>query len=257
MRPAHRSQRPRVAILEVLVDDVTMAEAVARIMAWTSERTARLVVTPNPEMVMAARRAPDFRAILNAADLAVPDGIGLRWASQWLGEPLRATVPGVDLVEALAPVAASSGQRWFLLGARAGVAEAAGRVLTRRFPGLSVAGTLAGEPGPAGDAVARAAIAAARPIDLLLVAYGAPSQERWLARNLAAVGVPVGIGVGGTFNFLAGLSRRPPGWLQRAGGGWLFRLVTEPWRWRRQAVLPLFAALVVREVIQRRRRRHP
>jgi N-acetylglucosaminyldiphosphoundecaprenol N-acetyl-beta-D-mannosaminyltransferase len=229
-----------------------MDEAVAVITRWTAERTPRLVATPNPEFVMAARRDAEFRAVLNGAALAVPDGIGLVWAARLLGAPLRTAVPGVDLVEALAPAAAAAGRRWFLLGGAPGVAAAAGRVLAECHPGLTIAGALAGEPGPAGDRAARAAIAAAAPVDLLLVAYGAPKQERWLARNLAATGVPVGIGVGGTFNFLAGRSRRPPRPLARAGFGWLFRLITEPWRWRRQLALPRFAALVLLAALRRR-----
>jgi N-acetylglucosaminyldiphosphoundecaprenol N-acetyl-beta-D-mannosaminyltransferase len=209
-------------------------------------------VTPNPEFVMAARADAEFRALLNGAALAVPDGVGLVWAARLLGEPLRTTVPGVALVEALAPRAAALGQRWFLIGAREGVAAATGRRLAERHPGLTIAGALAGEPGPAGDAAALAAIRAAGPVHLLLVAYGAPKQERWLARNLAATGVPVGIGVGGTFDFIAGLSRRPPDWLQRAGFGWLFRLVMEPWRWRRQLALPGFVGLTLAAAARRR-----
>ena len=88
-------------ILGVRVDDVTLAEAVALLLDWTAERRPRLVVTPNPEMVMAARQDAEFRAILNGAALAVPDGIGLVWAARLLGEPLRTTAPGVDLVAAL------------------------------------------------------------------------------------------------------------------------------------------------------------
>ena len=244
--------RRQAEILGVRVDDVTMAEAVALLLGWMEERTPRLVVTPNPEMVMAARRDADFRAILNGAALAVPDGIGLVWAARLLGEPLRGTVPGVDLIEALAPAAARQGGRWFLLGGAEGVAAAAGRVLAARYPGLVIAGAMAGDPAAPADGAARQAIRAAGPVDLLLVAYGAPRQERWLARNLAATGVPVGIGVGGTFNFLAGHSRRPPAAVQRAGLIWLFRLVTEPWRWRRQLALPQFAALVLLAALRRR-----
>lgn len=246
------SDRHRIELLGLLVDDVTMAEAVDQICDWIRETTPRLVVTPNPEFVMAARHDPDFRRIVNQAALAVPDGIGLRWASWWLGLPLRATVPGVDLVEALADRAGRSGQRWFLLGGQEGVAAAAGQRLTTRAPGLVIAGTLAGDPGPAGDLAARAALAAAGPVDLLLVAYGAPRQEYWLDRNLAATGVPVGIGVGGTFNFLAGISRRPPVAIQRSGFGWLYRLGTEPWRWRRQLALPRFAGLILALALRRR-----
>jgi N-acetylglucosaminyldiphosphoundecaprenol N-acetyl-beta-D-mannosaminyltransferase len=245
--------RRQINILGVQIDDVTMPEAVARVLVWTEERAGRLVVTPNPEIVMAARRDPEFRAILNAADLAIPDGVGLVWAARLLGRPLRGTTPGVELVEALAPKAAARGQRWYLLGGAEGVAAAAGRVLTARHRGLVIAGALAGDPAPGCDSAMQAAIRAAGPIDLLLVAYGAPKQERWLARNLAASGAAVGIGVGGTFNFLTGRSRRPPAAIQRAGFGWLFRLVTEPWRWRRQLSLPRFAALVLTEAMRRRK----
>lgn len=246
------SERRVVEILGVRVDDVIMAEAVARVLRWVEERQPRLVVTPNPEMVMAARRDPDFRALLNGAALAAPDGVGLVWAARLLGEPLRGRVAGVDLVAALAPAAAARGQRWFLLGGAEGVAAAAGRMLARRHPGLAIAGALAGDPAPDREEALRQAIGAAGPVDLLLVAYGAPTQERWLARNLAATGVPVGIGVGGTFNFLAGRSRRPPPLVQRAGLEWLFRLATEPWRWRRQLALPRFAALVIVAAVRRR-----
>ena len=249
--------RRRADILGVLVDDVLMTEATGLVMDWIAARQpSRLVVTPNPEMVMAARSRPDFLSLLNGAALAVPDGIGLVWAARLLGAPLRTTVPGVALVEALAPLGARRGHRWFLLGGRDGVAAVAGARLAERHPGLTIAGAFEGEPGAAGDASARAAILAAGPVDLLLVAYGAPGQERWLARNLSAVGAPVGIGVGGTFNFVAGRSRRPPAWIEGAGFGWLFRLVTEPWRWRRQLALPRFAALVAVEAARRRTRRH-
>ena len=244
--------RRRADVLGVRVDDVTMTEAVGLVSDWAAGAAPRLVVTPNPEFVMAARRDPGFAALLNGAALAVPDGVGLLWAARLLGEPLRATVPGVALIEALAPRAAALGHRWFLLGGREGVAAEAARRLTARHPGSTITGALAGDPSPAGDEATLLAIRAALPVNLLLVAYGAPKQERWLDRNLAATGAAVGIGVGGTFDFLAGVSRRPPGWVQRAGFGWLFRLVTEPWRWRRQLALPRFAGLTLLAAVRQR-----
>jgi N-acetylglucosaminyldiphosphoundecaprenol N-acetyl-beta-D-mannosaminyltransferase len=244
--------RRQADVLGVRVDDVTMAEAVDLVAGWAAGVEPRLVVTPNPEFVMAARRDPGFADLLNGAALAVPDGVGLIWAARLLGEPLRATVPGVALVEALAPRAAALGHRWFLLGAREGVAAEAGRRLAARHPGLTIAGALAGDPDPAADEATRRAIRAALPVNLLLVAYGAPKQERWLDRNLAATGAAVGIGVGGAFDFLAGVSRRPPGWVQQAGLGWLFRLVMEPWRWRRQLALPRFAGLTLLTAVRQR-----
>jgi N-acetylglucosaminyldiphosphoundecaprenol N-acetyl-beta-D-mannosaminyltransferase len=110
-----------------------------------------------------------------------------------------------------------------------------------------IAGAMPGSPEPADDVEVRAAIAASGAVDVLLVAYGAPKQELWLDRNLAALGIPVGIGVGGVFNYLSGDVPRAPAWVRRLHFEWLHRLVTQPWRWRRQLALPAFAALALLE----------
>ena len=153
---------------------------------------------------------------------------------------------GIDLVAGLARLCSERGWRPFLLGARPGVAEAAAARLAERFPGFHAAGTWAGEPGAAGDAEALRRIAAARP-DLLLVAYGHPRQERWIARNRKQLPVPLAIGVGGAFDFVAGRVRRAPGWLRRMHLEWLFRLLIQPWRARRMVVLPKFVLAVLRD----------
>src|SRR5204863_7305352 len=124
-----------------------------------------------------------------------------------------------------------------------------------QFPGLSVVGADPGSPWPADDARVRQQIAATGRVDVILVAYGAPKQERWLDRNLAALEIPVGIGVGGVFNYLSGTAPRAPAWLRRLHGEWLHRLITQPWRWRRQLALPQFAALAVVEAIRKRAER--
>jgi N-acetylglucosaminyldiphosphoundecaprenol N-acetyl-beta-D-mannosaminyltransferase len=240
---------PRRHILGVRVDDVTMPEAVDRVDAFLAAGGAHHVLTPNPEMVMRARRDAAFRAVLESADLAVPDGVGLRWATRLRGDPLRAVVPGSDLVHPLAERGAARGDRWFLLGAAPGVAESAGRALAARHPGLVIAGTAGGSPAPDDDGALCAAIAAAGPVHVLLVAYGAPAQDLWIARNQPRLQIPVAIGVGGTFNFLAGLSPAPPDWARRLGLIWLYRLLTEPWRWRRQLALVPFAALALGEAL--------
>ncbi|MFN8473600.1 MAG: WecB/TagA/CpsF family glycosyltransferase [Anaerolineae bacterium] len=243
----------RIDILGVGVDDVTPTEALDILTAWIDARRPRRVVTPNPEMVMLARRDPAFAGLLADADLAVPDGVGLLWASRLRGTPLRALVPGSDLVPWLAERSAGRGDRWFLLGAAEGVAEEAGRRLAARYPGLCVAGAFAGDASALGDPETRAAVRAAGRVDVLLVAYGAPRQEAWMARNLD-LDVPVAIGVGGTLNFIAGRSPTPPRWVYNLGLGWAYRLITEPWRWRRQIVLPQFAALAVWDALRQRTR---
>jgi N-acetylglucosaminyldiphosphoundecaprenol N-acetyl-beta-D-mannosaminyltransferase len=235
------------------VDDVTYAEALALLRAYVASRAPHYVVTPNPEFVMAARQDPVFHAALADAALAVPDGGGLLLAARVWGRPFREQVRGTDLVYRLAAVGAREGHRWFLLGAAPGVAEMAGRTLSARFPGLQVVGTFPGSPRPADDPATRAAVRAAMPLDVVLVAYGAPGQEFWMARNVAALAIPVAIGVGGVLDYLAGRTPRAPRWLRDLGLEWLFRLLVQPWRWRRQLALPRFAIRVFWEAPRRRR----
>lgn len=239
-------------ILGVRVDDVTYVEALDLIERFIQERGPHVVVTPNPEFVMLARGDAGFRDLLARSALAIPDGIGLLWAARWLGTPLREHVRGTDLVHRLAARSASTGWRWFLLGAAEGVAAAAAEALERRYPGLQVAGSAPGSTESADDEQVRRIIAAAAPVDLLLVAYGAPAQERWLDRNLGPLGIPVGIGVGGVFNFLAGRAPRAPAWARRLELEFLHRLVSEPWRWRRQLALPRFALLAAAAALRAR-----
>ncbi len=243
-----------VDVLGVRVHDVTYDEALQLLASFVAAGGAHRVVTPNPEIVMAARHDLGYRAILNDADLAIPDGIGLLIAARLAGSRLRAHVRGTDLIEQLAAHSAELGWRWFLLGAEEGVAAEAAKRLVERYPALGIAGAVAGSPDPADDLEMRRAIAAAAPVHVLLVAYGAPSQERWIARNQAGVDVPIQMGVGGVFNFIAGRSRRAPPWARRLEMEWAYRLATEPWRWRRQLALPAFAALVIGHAIRRRRR---
>ncbi|MCS6800746.1 MAG: WecB/TagA/CpsF family glycosyltransferase [Dehalococcoidia bacterium] len=246
-------------VLGVRVDDVTPDETIALAQQFIAERRPRHIVTVNPEFVMEARRNPAFAAVLNAADLAVPDGTGIAWACWYAGRPLRSLVRGVELVEKLAAVGATAGWRLFLLGAAEGVAAEAAAVLQQRYPGLQIAGVFAGRAGPEGDAETTAAVRAAAPVDLLLVAYGAPAQDLWIARNAAQLGIPLSIGVGGTFDYLSGRVKRAPRWAIRLGLEWLVRLVRQPWRWRRQLALIAFvwAILTQRRPVRLTARRLP
>ncbi len=240
-------------ILGVRVDDVTYDEAVALLRAFVAGGEPHYVVTPNPELVMAARRDSAFRGALAGAALAIPDGGGLLLAARLWGRPFRQQVRGTDLVHRLAAAGASEGHRWFLLGAAPGVAHAAGRRLEALYPGLRVVGARAGSPNAEADVATRQAIRAAGPVDVLLVAYGAPAQECWMARNVGPLGVPVAIGVGGVLDYLAGRAPRAPRWLRALGLEWLFRLLAQPWRWRRQLALPRFTVHVLLDMPRRRR----
>ena len=250
--------RPRpVDILGVRVDDVTYPEALALLRRALADRAPHVVTTPNPEIVMAARRDPAYRAVLNRAALNIPDGVGLLLAARLRGETLRQHVQGTDLVHLLAAESPAAGWRWFLLGGWGDVAERAAAALQEQYPGLQVVGAAPGTPHPADDDATRALIRAAGRVDVLLVAYGAPRQEQWLDRNLVPLGIPVGIGVGGVLNYLSGEAPRAPAWVRRLHFEWLHRLATQPWRWRRQLNLPVFAALAVIAAARHRRARFP
>jgi N-acetylglucosaminyldiphosphoundecaprenol N-acetyl-beta-D-mannosaminyltransferase len=240
---AVRSRR----VLQVRVDCVDMDGALAGITRMVEERgPTRMVATVNPEFVMRARRDPDFRRALEGSALAVADGIGVVWALRRRGCPRQERVTGTDLVPRLAGLAAARGWRLSLLGAAPGVAAEAAARLQDQHPGLVIAGAQPGSPQPQDDPATVAAVNQQSP-DVVLVAYGHPKQELWIARNQPRLTAPVAIGVGGAFDFIAGRVRRAPAPLRRAHLEWAWRLVREPWRARRMLALPRFALAVLAE----------
>ena len=202
-----------------------------------------LVATVNPEFVMRASKDREFAKVLETADLCLADGTGVVWAARRQGCQIGAPVTGVDLIPLLAAMCARRGFRLFLLGAAPGVAAEFAARLRAEHPGLEVAAH-AGTPDPSGDDEALKLIRAHR-AQVLLVAYGAPKQEMWIDRNKDRSGVTVGMGVGGAFDYLTGRVERAPAWMRRAGLEWMHRLVYQPWRIRRMAVLPVYALKVL------------
>ena len=238
--------RSAVTILGVPVQDVTMAETLDHIGRWVAAGGAHQICTVNPEFIMAAQNDAEFRRILNQSTLNLPDGIGVVWAAQRQGYQLRERVAGSDLIYPLAARSAKVGWRIFLLGAAEGVAEQAALKLRALSPGVNIVGAWAGSPRLEDEAEAVRRIRAAE-ANIVLVAYGAPQQDKWIARNLAQTGARVAIGMGGSFDFVIGTQRRAPQWIRRLNLEWLYRLLREPWRWRRQLALPKFVWRVVTE----------
>jgi len=232
-----------VRILGVRVDRISQSQTLDRFALWIAEGGSHQVVTVNPEFVIKAQQDDAFRVVLDEADLALPDGQGLLWASRLLGAPILERVTGSDLVPRLAEWAAECGHRLCFLGASPGVAARAADVLRGRYAGVQIVDAFPGSPDAAEDEAQCERIMASRP-DVLLVAYGAPKQDLWIARNLARLDIPVCIGVGGSFDFLAGVTVRAPVWMQEMGLEWLHRLLQEPWRWRRMLALPRFVLAV-------------
>ncbi|MEW6197167.1 MAG: WecB/TagA/CpsF family glycosyltransferase [Planctomycetota bacterium] len=214
-------------------DNVTMDEALERVGELVQARRPALVVTPNVDHVVRARRDPAYAATVAQAALVLADGQPLVWLSWMLGTPLKERVAGSDLLPRLCAFAAERGWRVFLLGGAPGAAAAARRVLVRRHPTLQVEGTycppMGFETDPLEQAKARAVVAAVRP-QIVFVGLGSPKQERWIVENMHAYGPAVSIGVGISFSFVAGHVRRAPRWMQRCGLEWLHRVWQEPRR---------------------------
>jgi len=225
----------RVDILGVGVSRLTFEEAVARaarlVRAAGSSGEARLIFTPNPEMLYRAARDPGFAAELGSADMLVADGVGVVWASRVLGAPLPERVSGVDLLTRLMEKGREvHGDRplcLFLLGSRPGVAEEAAARIRERYDGVAVVGWHHGYFSPEEEAGVLSAVHRARP-DLLVVGLGSPKQEKWLVRHRAALGGMAAVGIGGALDVLSGRTRRAPACLRRLGLEWVYRILSQP-----------------------------
>ena len=227
----------KIDVMGVSFDDLTMDEAVGRGLELARGEGFGYVVTPNPELVMMARKDPDYAERLAGASLTLADGVGVIYAAKILGRPLKGRVPGVDFAGNLMAEMAQQGLKLFLLGAKPGVAEQAAENLKEKYPGLVICGTHDGyfqEDEPVVEEI-RASGA-----DVLFVCLGAPKQENWMAQNGPRTGVHLAIGLGGSLDVFAGtVKRAPKGW-QKLGLEWLYRLIKEPKRIGRMAKLPLF-----------------
>ena len=226
----------KTEILGVRFDDLTQQEAAQQGRQLLEEDKFHYVVTPNPEFLLAAEKDPEFRRVLNAADLVLPDGIGVVYSAKILGTPLKERVPGIEFAEAMLSALNEMGGRLYLLGAKPGVAEEAGRRICARYPDLVLCGT---HDGYFKDEQAiLPEIAAAKP-DLLFVCLGAPKQEKWMARWGQHTGAKLAIGLGGCLDVFAGNVERAPERWQKLGLEWAYRLKKEPKRIGRMAKLPL------------------
>lgn len=237
-------------VLGCRVDDLDLIAAADRIVELAQGDGAASVVTLGTEMIVHARENERFRAAINSSTLSLCDTIGLLYAARANGLRLRERVAGIDLIEAIAHRLAYEDLPLYLLGGRGETALRAASVLATRHPGLTIAGARDGyfrdEEGAA--IAAEIARSGAR---VLLVGLGFPRQELWIAEHLRATGARVGIGVGGSLDVISGNVRRAPRFVQRVQLEWLYRLVSEPRRLRRQLALPKFVWLASRERVGR------
>jgi N-acetylglucosaminyldiphosphoundecaprenol N-acetyl-beta-D-mannosaminyltransferase len=241
----------RARVLGCPVDVVDMPEAVRTIVDLVERRRrdstapSAVIVTLNPEMVMLARRDGHFRSLLESAALIVPDGIGVVRALRRRGHPGARRVGGADLIAAYLPEAERRAHRIALVGGAPGVARRARDRMVAAHPRLRIVAASAGAP----DAATADRLRDARP-EIVLAAFGAGRQERFLGGHLGSIGAAAGIGVGGSLDYLAGRVRRAPDVVRRVGLEWAWRLAIQPWRFRRQAVLPVYWWLERREAAE-------
>lgn len=240
----------RIDVLGVGFDDVTLEEAAARGLALAAGDGFSYAATPNPEFILEARKNAPFRAALAGASLVIADGVGVVKAAKLLGRPLKAKVPGIDFACKLIEGLAARGGRLFLLGAKPGVAEAAGAALVKKYPGLTLCGVHDGYFKDSAPVVAE--IKAAR-ADVVFVCLGAPKQELWMAEHGPKTGAALAVGLGGSLDVFAGVVERAPERYQKLGLEWLYRLKKEPRRFARMARLPLVLVYAAAERVTKKK----
>jgi N-acetylglucosaminyldiphosphoundecaprenol N-acetyl-beta-D-mannosaminyltransferase len=244
--------QPRVNILGTHISATNMDQARETISEWIAQRDSHYVCVTPAHVVMDSRRDPKLRSALNESGMTTPDGMGIVWLLKLRGYRNVSRVYGADLMLEMCRLSETKGWRNFFYGGEPGVAEELAGRLAARFPKLQAAGTFSPPfraPTPSEDEADIRRINAAHP-DVLWVGIGSPRQELWMAEHAGKIQAPVMIGVGAAFDFLSGRKRQAPGWIQRAGLEWLFRLGSEPRRlWRRYSEYPLFVILVVLQTL--------
>lgn len=230
---------PFISILGVKITTANVGDIQGFVINNLAKQDPKLfVVTPNPEIITYAYYYPQFKDILNTADLALPDGIGIILAARFLGLHLDTRITGVDFMELICEKAAKNNASVGLLGGRHGVAKSTARRLVEKYPGLRVA-YIAEEFNEAEFKK--------RPCDILFVAFGFPKQEQWIFQYKDRISFKVAMGVGGAFDYISGRVGRAPRWVRQIGFEWAYRLIREPWRIKRQVHLIYFVVLVIKE----------
>jgi N-acetylglucosaminyldiphosphoundecaprenol N-acetyl-beta-D-mannosaminyltransferase len=244
----------RARILGVEIDRLNMDETVRRCGELIESGGPVQHVVVNVAKIVALRDDPRLREIVERCDLVSVDGQPVVWASRLLGDPLPERVTGIDLMFRLLELAEDRGYRVFVLGARQEVLETAVAKLGERYPGLTVAGFHHGYFADEDSAEVCEVVRAARP-HILLVAMTSPRKEYWLADHAADLGVPFSMGVGGSIDIVAGLTKRAPAPMQKLGLEWFYRFLQEPLRLgpRYLRTNARFAALLTRELFSRRK----
>ncbi len=242
----------RISMMGCQIDNLSMEETLQRVDGFIRAGTPHQHVVVNVDKLVKASREPELRRIINGCDLVNADGMPVVWAARLLGKPLKERVAGIDLFEALMQRAAARGWRVFLLGAREEVVAAVRALYERKYRGLIIAGHRNGYWSASDEAAVADQVAASR-ADLLFVAISSPKKEQFLGQYQARMRVPFAMGVGGSFDVAAGLVKRAPRWMQRAGLEWFHRFLQEPRRMFRRYFIDdmAFLWLFIKEAARR------
>ena len=237
----------RTDVAGTAFDDLTLDEAVQRCMAIIESDGKGYIVTPNPEIVMMARKSAELAAALKNAAMVLPDGVGVMLGAKILGRPLRGRVPGIDFMSGVLEKLAVSGKSVFLFGAKPSVAEKAAERLVEQYSGLVIAGTADGYFTDSEHIIS--VINEAAP-DVVVVCLGVPKQELWMEENLQRLNTKVCVGLGGALDVYSGEVKRAPNVFRKIGLEWFYRLITDPRRIKRMIKLPAFVFLVIGQKIR-------
>jgi len=245
----------KVIIAGVEIDNITMDQTLSFIEELIQKRKVSYIVTPNVDHIIKLQRDLEFRKVYREAACVLPDGMPILWAGKFLGTPLKEKISGSDLVPRLCEIAAQKGYRLFFLGGRPGAADKAKERLSKRLPSLNVAGVYSPPFGFEKNDEENEKIAKMikeNAPDILLVGLGAPKQEKWIYQHYKKLEIPISMGVGVTFEFVAGMVKRAPYWMQTSGLEWFWRLMMEPRRlWKRYLVEDMqFFRLIVAQKLE-------
>ncbi len=236
-------------ILGVPFNNIKPSEAVDKMVSFLDLNGKAMVFTPNPEMVMKARKDKEFMDILNSSAMNVPDGIGIVYASKFTKNPIKERVAGYDMLLSVFDRIKNTDKTVYFFGSAPGIAERAKEAIEKRFPGISIVGCADGYFDDNKEKEIIADINHKRP-DLLLVGIGFPKQEKWIYKNIKGLNIKAAVGVGGSFDGWCGNVPRAPEFFVRHGLEWFYRLMKQPSRIGRMMQLPLFMLVVIKEKIK-------
>lgn len=241
----------KITILKIQISNISISFILEEIEEWLRKGQKKYkIFTPNPEIIVLAQKDKTFQEILNSADLSLPDGAGIIWAGKLLGQPFLERVSGVDFMKRLCGFCASKGFTIGLIGGKKMIALKTAECLKKSYPGLNIILAEHWDPDISTQRIIEAR-RNKRQIDVLFVAYGQGKQERWIADNLEKIPVKMAMGVGGAFDYISGQVPRAPKLMRNLGFEWLFRLIRQPWRIKRQLIGGQFFLLVLREWARR------